>query len=381
MFRILLTIGIGVVLGGATVVAIVDRKPAPIRIPDPAPVMSCPVIAPINATAPAQPAAVERPTDVESVNRVIANVSEFEKKRVLFEIAAEGDSATLQRLIFDGNRISDYDDRSTALLIFFGRLTELDPRSALALARLDTIAMRDAIVKQVWKLWSIEDLEGALQEAAQLPDAIDREVAAQSMFSAYGYMGNTATRRISAITGIAPDSENRARYLYRLAGKSPASALDQVNLMDSAQMQREAIIHLGRYLVKQEGGRAIDYANRLAKSEHRNQYLTVVIMKIAEVDPQSALTAISSMDDPRLQRHLFGDLFMEVMQRDIHLAKQLADSLVHTRAKDMAYFRIINYHARRDPVESAAWVDLITDQKLRQYAQQRVERARRRNSQ
>lgn len=380
MFRILLTIGIGVVLGGATVGAIVDRKPAPIRIPDPAPVMSCPVIDSIDATVPARPAAVERPTGAESVNRAIANVSEFEKKRVLIEIAAGADSATLQRLIFDANRIGDYDDRSTALLVFFGRLTELDPRSALALAQLETIAMRDGIVKQVWKLWAIEDLEGALQEAAQLPDAIDREVAAQSMFSAYGYMGNGATQRITAITGIAPDSESRARYLYRLADKSPASALDQVNVMDSAQMQGEAVIHLGRYLVKQEGGRALDYANRLANSEHRNQYLAVVIRKIAEADPLSALTAISSMDDPRLQHHLFGDLFSEVIQRDIHLAKQLADSLVHTRAKDMAYFRIINYHARGDPVESAAWVDLITDQRLRQYAQQQVATAKRRIS-
>lgn len=380
MFRILLTIGIGVVLGGATVVAVVDRKPAPTHIPDPAPSMSCPVIDSIDATVPARPAAVERPTDIESVKRAIANVSEFEKKRVLFEIAAEADSATLQRLIFDANRIDDYDDRHTTLLVFFGRLTELDPRSALALAQSDTIVLQDGIVKQVWKLWAIEDLESALQEAVQLPDEFDRKVAAQSMFSAYGYMGNTATRRISAITGIAPDSESRARYLYRLADLSPASAFDQVNVMDSAKMQREAIIHLGHYLVRQEGGRAIGYANRLANSDHRNKYLAVVIRKIAEADPLSALTAISSMDDPRLQYHLFNDLFMEVAQRDIHLAKQLADSLVHTRAKDMAYYRIIHRHAHRDPVESAAWVDLITDQELRQYAQRQVARAKRRIS-
>lgn len=145
-------------------------------------------------------------------------------------------------------------------------------------------------------------------------------------------------------------------------------------------MQREAIIHLGHYLVRQEGGRATGYANRLANSNHRNQYLAVVIRKIAEADPLSALTAISSMDDPRLQYNLFNDLFMEVAQRDIHLAKQLTDSLVHTRAKDWAYYRIILHHARRDPVESAAWVDLITDQDLRRYARQHVARATRRIS-
>ena len=145
--------------------------------------------------------------------------------------------------------------------------------------------------------------------------------------------------------------------------------------MKSAHRQREAVTGLGRYLVQQDSRRAASYANLLADTDHRNQYLAVVFGKLAEVDPQLAISALSSVGSVEQRYKLHGKIIGEVARRDVHLAKQLADQLIDTATKDIAYYRIIEYHARHDPVEAAGWASLITNQRVRHYAERRVERA------
>jgi len=379
MFRILLLISLGVFLGGVAVLASIDRTPAP-TYSSIASTTTCPTIVPNDPAILTRPSVVHRPIDIQSVDRALAHGSEFEKKRALFELAGVADSASLQNLIFDASQLGESKDRREALSILFDRLTELDPRSALALAQLDTIASNEFILQRVWQLWSADDLESALQESARLPNAFDRAVAAQAMFSAYGHLGNATIQRISTVTGVSPNAENRKRYFYRLADESPAGAFHYVNEMESAHKQRQAIIHLARFLVQQDGGRAAGYADLLAAPDHRNQYLAIVIGKIAEVDPQSAVTTLSSVDSAEQRYELHDQIFGQVARRDVHLAKQLADQLVDTRTRDLAYYRIIQHHARHDPVEAAGWAALITNQQVRQYAQRQVKWATERYS-
>lgn len=371
MFRTLRSIGVGILLGGTAILATIDSTTAPADLPKTS-ATSCPAVVPSDAVVSARSSVINRPNNIQSVNRAIANDSEFDKQLALFELAGEADSPTLQKLIFDASQINKFSDRRKALLVFFGRLTEMDPRSALALAQLDTIAGNKTILQRVWQLWAIDDLASALQEVARLPSAFDREVAAQAMLRAHDYLGEAAIHRISAATGISPNVENRVRYLRWLADKSPANAFDHVNQISSAHKQREAIIHLARYLAQQYGGRATGYANLLAVPDQQEHYLAVVIRKIAEVDPRLALTALSTVNNAAQRYDLRNVIFGQLARNDVFLAKRLADQLIDTPTRDLAYYTIIQHHARIDPVEAAGWASLITNQQVRQYAERQV---------
>ncbi len=379
MFRVPQSIGVGILLGGAAILATVDRTTAPAESPTTS-VISCPAIVPGDAAVSVQPDVVNRPTEVLSMERALAYDSEFDRQRALFELAGDADPATLQQLIFDASRIGKSRDRRKALLVFFGRLTEMDPRSALALAQLDSIAGNKTILQNVWRLWSIADSESALREAVQLPNAFDREAAAQAMFSAYGHMDDAAALRISAATGISPNAENRVRYLYQLADESPTRAFDHINAINLASRKREATIYLARYFAQRFGDRAVSFATLLAAPHQQNQYLTVVIGEIAKVDPQLALSALSSVSNVAQQNAMRDNIFERLTRHDVYRARYLADQLIDTQARDLAYYRIIRQHARKDPVEAAGWVSLITNQQVRSYAEQQVKRTSNRNS-
>ncbi len=198
MFRTLRLIGGGIFLGGTAILATIDSTTAPADLPKTS-VTSCPAIVPSDAVVLAQSRVINRPIDIQTVNLALAHNSEFERQRGLFELAGEADSPTLQKLIFDASQLGGANDRRRALLVLFGRLTALDPRSALALAQLDTVARNKSILREVWQLWSIDDLDSALQEAVQLPNAFDREAAAHAMFSAFAYMGDATAQRITAV--------------------------------------------------------------------------------------------------------------------------------------------------------------------------------------
>ena len=72
---------------------------------------------------------------LQSIDQIYALPSEFGRAEALYTLAGRSDSGGVQKLIFEANRIANTEERSGALNILFFRLAELDPQSALALAR------------------------------------------------------------------------------------------------------------------------------------------------------------------------------------------------------------------------------------------------------
>jgi hypothetical protein len=359
MIRVLLSFGIGIWLGGTAMVTPVDREPPVITLP-PSPTPSCP--------------ATDLSLD-QGLGQAINQASEFEKKRALFELAARADSATLQKHIFDASLIPAFGDRHLALLILFGRLAELDPLSAIALAQLDRISADRTLLKRVWQLWSMNDLDSALRSAAALSNARERDVAAQAIHSMHAYRDQSATQQIATITGIAPDDNNRRLILNRLADESPDAAFANVNEIKSMHEQWATISALGRHLVETRGNRSADFASLLENKDLQDRYLAVVIGRIAENDPHAAITTLSAVVGVERQYELYDKIVAQVARQDSRRAKQLADEIGNPAIRDMAYYRVIQYHASQDPVEAAGWVALISSEDLRRYADGFVKRA------
>ena len=111
--------------------------------------------------------------------------------------------------------------RADLLGILFFRLSETDPQSALAVARTDQFRSTRSIERIVWRTWARKNLDDALFAAKTQTSRAEQNSAAQSLYAAFGFMGNETTDKIEAELGIGPDRSTRAQYIYWLADKSP----------------------------------------------------------------------------------------------------------------------------------------------------------------
>ncbi|MGI9271577.1 MAG: hypothetical protein ACR2QT_07375 [Woeseiaceae bacterium] len=374
MFRVLISIGIGAVFGGLIANHLVDRTPTAVQAPITATAIH-PIGRPNPITIDVQPIVSTQVFRSPTVNQLVALPSVFEKKRALYELASSATPASLQEYIFDADLLARRRDRQIALLILFERLTEFDPQSALALAQTDMFVADKIVLKKVWKTWAEADLEAALRVATQLDHTFERDLAIQAMLSAHGHMGNPTTQRISAVTGVEANRENRIQFLYQLADELPASAFEYVNKMQSKRHQSEAIPFLARHLLQSHGGVAIEFANSFANTEHKNQYVSALIIKLAESDPQSALKILNTTENSSKRNELFDRVFRRIMAKDVYAAKHLADQINDPRIRDYAYYRVIRSHRDNDPVEAAGWTSLISDREIRGYAQRLTKRS------
>ena len=77
----------------------------------------------------------DRYDNLRTIEQILALPTDFARTEALYMLAGRSDSGSVQNLIYEANRIASAIDRDTALTILFSRLTELDPPSALAVAR------------------------------------------------------------------------------------------------------------------------------------------------------------------------------------------------------------------------------------------------------
>ena len=183
------------------------------------------VVAPKMSETQAEVLREERYESLLTVEQIYELPSEFARAEAMYSLAGRSDSGRLQNLIFEANRIADAEDRTAALNILFFRLTELDPESALALARTESFRGNKTHEQRVWVAWARRDLDAALFAAKTQTSSTYSNLAARSLYTAFGYMGNETTDRIEEELGIAPDRKIRGRFIYQMADRSPAEAI------------------------------------------------------------------------------------------------------------------------------------------------------------
>ena len=130
MARLLSTLIVGLLIGGVTAWLLSSRESAP----------STDVVRDIVAVAKmtAVESDVHRKSgfqQLQTIEQVLALPSRFTQSEALHVLAGRTDSAGIQALIFEANRVANRQDREIALKVLFFRLTEVDPYSALALTQ------------------------------------------------------------------------------------------------------------------------------------------------------------------------------------------------------------------------------------------------------
>lgn len=226
---------------------------------------------------------------LQTVEDVVALPTEFMRAEATHAMAGRADSATLQGHIFEADRIADDQQREGLLNILFFRLAEIDPRSALALSRDAGFKGLRSLQYTVWAAWGRKDLPAAIFEAKTQTSSSDANSAAQSLYAAFGYMGNETTDHIEAELGIPPDRATRARYVYRMADGSPADAVAFINALSFSTEQREYVSWLAYYLSMNDAEGALRYAGLFDEQAHSVHYSNILNQIIARANPQLTL--------------------------------------------------------------------------------------------
>jgi len=297
----------------------------------------------------------EQYANLTSVEEVIALPTEFARSEALYVLAGRSDSAGVQNLIFEANRIADEIERVALLGILFFRLTETDPQSALALSRTDHFNGIKSIEQDVWRAWARQDLEDALFAAKTQTSLAHRNSGAQSLYAAFGYMGNETTERIEAELGIKPDLFSRARYLYRLADRSPAEAIAFINGLERGIDQQEYLSWLAYYLSRRDPTTALGYANLFTVAADGTYYSNIINSNVARENPQATIERLLASRSGTRSRGEYHSAIRALANTDIDAAKQYFEQARSTDDRRMFGSAIASELAKNDPVEALAW--------------------------
>lgn len=296
----------------------------------------------------------DRYARIRSIEDTLALPGDFSQTEALYVLAGRADSSEVQTLIHEANRIADPTDRNAALSILFLRLAELDPLSALTLARMPGFSKNRALESIIWRTWSKLDLDAALAAARNLGTPGDRDQAAQTILAAYGYLGNATTDRIEAELGVRANSNSRARYLFNIADRSPNEAIEWVESLPAAQ-QLEAVRWLAGYLARRDSAQMLAYADLLRNPAHRRVFEEMVSAALAQEDPERVLASLppGGLRGPRGGQYM--SAFRALAARDIDRALEYYDGLASPNDRAMLGAMIASEIAGNNPDRALEW--------------------------
>ncbi len=292
---------------------------------------------------------------INEIEDILALPTEFSRREAMYILAGRSDADRLQKLIFDGESISDRTVREVMLNILFIRLAEADPQTALALARLEPYKRDDSFENAIWRTWARNDLDDAIFAVKTQTSRSYQEDAAQSLYAAYGYMGSEQTEHIAQELGIEPNRQTRLRFLRTLLEDSPRRVIDYISEESSALRRREYINWLAYALDTQDQRMALSYAEFFAANSDRALYLDLVEDRFARLNPIVTLQQALAANDvgPNSDFH---SALQELASKDIAVAMNFYRQIDVPQAKMMAAFVIANELATSDPAAALDWV-------------------------
>lgn len=355
MKNLLTSATIGLLIGAAITWGYLHDGPPSDELASPPAIERDIVDAPKMSAADAEQLREDRYASLQTIEDIYELPGDFARAEALYVLAGRSDSAALQNLIFDANRIASEEDRSAALNILFFRLTEFDPQSALALARADEFRGDKSHERRVWTAWGRRDLAGALFEARTQTSIVDSRFAAQSLFSAYGLMGNETTDHIEQELGIGPDRSTRGRFLYKMADRSPSEAIAFINQMEASVYQEEFVSWLAHYLSKDDAAYAVAYAEQFSNPNFVANFRQIVTNNAARNDPRMILDRLVTEGEDSITRAEFYSATRALAATDLDSALQYYGTARTAEARQIFGSAIVTQMMREDMSAALAW--------------------------
>ncbi|MEL7451016.1 MAG: hypothetical protein AAFN78_17510 [Pseudomonadota bacterium] len=343
----------GLAVGFVAAQYLASPEPGAVESPQVRDIVAVPVMSDTAATAHRE----DHYARITSIEDVLALPSDFAQSEALYALAGRSSADQLQKLVFDADRIADELDRQGALFILFSRLAEVDPASALAVARTPSFEHDNRLRESVWRSWARSDLESALAAAAALGDRGERALAATSIYAAHGYLGNAATDRIEAVLGVAPDRATRNRFLHSLISRSPEGAIAWVDSLSGGKVKDGYISWLAYEMSSREGSAASQYARLLSQERDSRRYLEYVDQRVAVANPRETIERLLATNIAGNAK-AFASLQYAVAQLaadDLDTAIDYFEQASSPEAKSFIGNVIAREYAARNPEDALAW--------------------------
>ena len=291
---------------------------------------------------------------IKTIEDMLALPTDFAETEALYAIAGRADSNELQNLIHQAARISERTDGNAAIGVLFPRLTELDPLSAIAIARSPAFVGDRIHEHIVWRAWGRLDLEAAL-EAAKMGSAAQKNIAAQSLYSSLRGLDDSRASLIEATLGISPSRDVQGQRLYALAAESPARAIQYIESLSSPNEQQERFSWLAYYLNRTERAMGEDYSSLIQSSTNRRMFERTLASHRLQTDPEAVLqetladnTGIESQD--RALKAL-----QQLANLDPHKALEYLDRIPDSQSQQSVKVAVATAMARSDPYAALTW--------------------------
>lgn len=297
----------------------------------------------------------EHYANLDTIQQAIALPTEFDRFAALYALAGRSDSAAIQTLIFEADRIGDDDQRSDALAVLFSRFAETDPQSALALAKIDKFKSDSTIEQIVWRFWGRYDLDAALDAAKSLVSTSQKNAAAQYLYAAFGFIGNDITSRIEAELGIGPDRATRRSYIYKLANESPAIAIEFINRLEIRDSRLRNINWLSRYLALRNPATALGYADLFDVASERKHFRNVISGTMAYDNPRDTIERLAASGSASLRDSAYRSAMRALVATDIVAAIRYFEQANSNEERQMWGSLIAIEMVPDDPAEALRW--------------------------
>lgn len=286
---------------------------------------------------------------------IMALPSVFERTTALHLLASQSDASETQNLIFEANEIVDEFEKDEALVVLFSRLTELDPRTALQLARTDPFAGAKSVERSIWRTWAHTNFDDALFEAKTQTSMVLQKSAAQSLYFAFGYLGNEKTDRIEDELGIEPDWMVRSRYLYALADRSIAEAIDFINELDDEADKRQYASWLAHHASIGDPHAAATFASRFNDKSVGDHYDNIVQRNLVRDDPHAAIERLQATGKANRSNGEFHSAVAALVKVDMAAALEYFNQSRSRDARRTFGTAIATQMAKEDPEGALAW--------------------------
>lgn len=296
----------------------------------------------------------DRYESIKTIEDTLALPTDFAETEALYVIAGRSDSSGVQDLIYQAARIAERNDRQAALRILLSRLTELDPYSALAIARDPTLGNSSSFENTVWTTWARLDLDAALM-AAQDGTFSQKSTAAQALYASVRNADAEKIDLIQSTLNVPPGRNARAQQIYAMADRSVAEAIRFIETEGSAMQQQEHFGWLAHYLSRSGDASGSNYASMIQSPTHRAIFEQAMATYSMQENPERALEQyVSNPHNPTHQAQAYS-AFQSVAQQDPDKALAYLERIGDRSIRQNMMSVVISSIAMSDPQRALEW--------------------------
>jgi len=296
-----------------------------------------------------------RAADVDTIEEAFALDGGFRQMQSLYSLAGRSDASDLQHLLMQANELDDPIGRRSALQVLFTRLTELDPQSALALSRAGPFASDHRNYSEVWTNWGRFDMNAALEQAAELKSASDRNTVAQALYTANRDADPKIAEAIENQLGVRMNPTNLGMYVVQMSARSPDDAIAVINSLRSAQEQQAVITIFAGYLGRRDPRLAAELARKLKSDELRMLYASVAQQQSMTVNPRQAVERAMQLPPGNTRMTATAQAMYEYARVDPRGAAEYLDEIDSPMVKNSIAKMIASPLTQEDPDYAIDW--------------------------